>query len=55
MSKQLINLLDKLEKFNDFWFPRVISEFNDYQIKLAKFKDEFIWHDHQETDEMFLL
>lgn len=48
-----INLKEKLTKFNDYWSPRVISELNDYQIKLAKFKGEFTWHAHQETDELF--
>ncbi|SEG44447.1 cupin domain-containing protein [Vibrio hangzhouensis] len=50
-----INLKDKFEKFNDFWSPRVISEMNDYQVKLAKFEGEFTWHDHKDTDELFLV
>ncbi|MCG9660829.1 cupin domain-containing protein, partial [Vibrio mediterranei] len=39
----------------DFWSPRVISEMNDYQVKLAKFEGEFTWHDHIDTDELFLV
>lgn len=50
-----INLKDKFGKFNDFWSPRVISELNDYQIKLAKFEGEFTWHDHKDTDELFFV
>ena len=50
-----INLLDKFEGFTDFWSPRVISELNNYQVKLAKFHGEFIWHSHQDTDELFLV
>ncbi|WED23779.1 cupin domain-containing protein [Vibrio sp. JC009] len=50
-----INLKEKFTKFNDFWSPRVISEMNDYQIKLAKFEGEFTWHDHKDTDELFLV
>ena len=52
MSETAINLK---EKFTDFWSPRVIAELNDYQFKLAKFKGEFVWHDHADTDEMFLV
>ena len=49
------NLKEKFNKFSDFWSPRVIAELNDYQLKLAKFKGEFVWHDHADTDEMFLV
>ncbi|WP_375749123.1 cupin domain-containing protein [Vibrio sp. HN007] len=50
-----LNLKEKFTKFHDFWSPRVISEMNDYQVKLAKFKGEFTWHDHKDTDELFLV
>jgi mannose-6-phosphate isomerase-like protein (cupin superfamily) len=55
--KQLmpINLREKLEKFSEHWSPRVIAEMNDYQFKLVKFKGEFIWHDHKDTDEVFIV
>ena len=49
-----INLLAKIEKFTDYWQPRVVAELNDYQVKLARINGEFIWHDHAETDELFL-
>lgn len=55
MANDVINLKDKFTKFSDFWSPRVIAEMNDYQFKLAKFKDEFIWHDHADTDEVFFV
>lgn len=55
MSNNAINLSEKFSKFSEYWSPRVIAEMNDYQFKLAKFKDEFIWHDHQDTDEVFLV
>ena len=41
-----INLQSKYKKFNDLWSPKVIAEMNDYQFKLAKIKDDFIWHQH---------
>lgn len=49
-----INLLAKFGKFHDLWSPRVVAELNDYQVKLARIDGEFIWHDHADTDEMFL-
>ena len=55
MSAQKINISYKLTKFSDLWAPRVIAEMNDYQFKLVKLKGEFIWHDHKETDEVFLV
>ena len=45
----------KLKKINEHWSPRVFAEMNDYQFKLAKVKDEFIWHKHEETDEAFFV
>ena len=50
-----INLKEKLSKFSEVWSPRIIAEMNDYQFKLAKIKGEFIWHDHKETDEVFIV
>lgn len=55
MDYQPINLKDKLTKFSDLWSPRIISQFNDYHIKLAKVQGEFVWHDHPETDELFIV
>ena len=50
-----INLQSKYKKFNDLWSPKVIAEMNDYQFKLAKIKDDFIWHQHSNTDEVFIV
>ena len=52
---KVININDKLNKFSDYWSPRIIAEMNDYQFKLAKVKGEFIWHSHKETDETFIV
>ncbi len=52
---QAINLKDKLGKFSEQWKPKIISQMNDYHIKLAKVQGEFVWHDHPETDELFLV
>ena len=54
MAKK-INIQDKLSLFNDHWNPRIIAELNKQHVKLAKIKGEFIWHRHDEEDEMFLV
>ncbi len=54
MPNSAINLLEKFRLFNDFWQPRVVAELNDYQVKLARIEGEFIWHDHADTDELFI-
>ena len=53
MSK--INLRDKLEKFSDHWSPKVVAEMNDYQFKLVKIQGDFVWHNHADTDEVFIV
>ena len=50
-----INFLSKFSKFNELWSPKVIAEMNDYQFKLAKIKNDFIWHSHEDTDETFIV
>ena len=50
-----INFSSKFSKFNDRWTPKVIAEMNDYQFKLVKIKDDFIWHKHDDTDEVFIV
>jgi mannose-6-phosphate isomerase-like protein (cupin superfamily) len=55
MNYSAINLRDKLAKFADQWAPKVVAEMNDYQFKLAKIQDEFVWHSHAHTDEVFIV
>tara|TARA_B100000676_G_C17662189_1_gene622004 strand:+ start:186 stop:548 length:363 start_codon:yes stop_codon:yes gene_type:complete len=50
-----INFKEKLLKFSDHWSPKVIAEMNDYQFKLVKMKGDFVWHDHKDTDEVFIV
>jgi len=49
-----INLKNKFKKFSEHWSPKVIAELNDYQFKLVKIKDDFVWHNHEHTDEAFM-
>ncbi len=55
MKYQPINLAEKFSAFSEHWSPRVIAELNDYQFKLAKLQGEFVWHQHPDTDEAFLV
>lgn len=55
MNYQPINLQHKFSKFEEHWSPRVIAEMNDYQFKLVKVQGEFVWHDHPDTDEVFIV
>ena len=55
MPYRKINIKKKFLKFSEHWSPRVIAEMNDYQFKLAKIKGDFIWHDHKDTDEVFIV
>jgi mannose-6-phosphate isomerase-like protein (cupin superfamily) len=50
-----IDVADKLTQFSEHWSPKVIARLNDYEIKLAKLKGEFVWHTHDDTDELFLV
>jgi len=49
----VINLKKKFELFNDHWQPRIIGELNDSYVKIAKIKGEFVWHHHENEDELF--
>lgn len=51
----VINFKDKLQQFSEHWQPRVIAEMNDYQFKLVKVDGEFVWHSHEDTDEVFIV
>ena len=50
-----VNLREKLSSFSDQWSPKVIAEMNDYQFKLVKIEGEFVWHEHDDTDEAFIV
>lgn len=50
-----VNLADKLGQFSNHWAPRIVARYNDNEIRLVKVEGEFIWHQHPETDELFLI
>jgi mannose-6-phosphate isomerase-like protein (cupin superfamily) len=50
-----VNLAEKLALFHDHWHPRVVGDLNGQQVKLVKFQGEFVWHQHEQEDELFLV
>ncbi|GIL12323.1 MAG: mannose-6-phosphate isomerase [Chloroflexota bacterium] len=50
-----VNLAEKFSLFQDYWSPRLAGQVNDFAVKLVKLKGEFIWHHHDEEDELFLV
>ena len=55
MEYSSINLHEKLSKFSAHWSPKILAQMNDYHFKVVKVAGEFVWHDHPETDEAFLV
>ena len=50
-----INLAKKFRLFDEQWQPKVVAEMNDYQFKIVKLQGDFVWHDHGDTDETFIV
>lgn len=50
-----VNIAEKLNLFSDHWSPRIVGELNGQHVKLVKLKDEFVWHHHDNEDELFLV
>jgi mannose-6-phosphate isomerase-like protein (cupin superfamily) len=55
MSYSAINFGEKLSGLTETWSPRVIAEMNDYQFKIVKLEGDFVWHNHRDTDETFVV
>ena len=55
MNYQSLNLLQKLNLIDELWSPRVIAEMNDYQFKVVRIQGDFVWHNHPDTDETFIV
>jgi mannose-6-phosphate isomerase-like protein (cupin superfamily) len=55
MNHKAINLEQKLSLFEETWTPKVIAEMNDYQFKIVKLEGDFVWHEHADTDETFIV
>ena len=51
----IINLAEKLSTFSECWQPRTVGEFNGHDLMVVKVKGEFVWHRHEDTDDLFLV
>jgi mannose-6-phosphate isomerase-like protein (cupin superfamily) len=52
---QKINLAEKFSRFSDHWSPKIVAELNGQHAKPVKFRGEFVWHQHEHEDELFLV
>jgi len=55
MEHKALNLLRKASLVDELWSPRIVAEMNDYQFKVARIQGDFVWHEHPDTDETFLV
>lgn len=55
MSEGVVNLAERFTHFTDQWSPKVVGRLNDYEIKVVRVQGEFVWHSHDDTDELFLV
>jgi quercetin dioxygenase-like cupin family protein len=55
MPSTKINLEEKFCLFSEHWSPRIVAELNDSYVKIAKLQGEFVWHHHEQEDELFLV
>ena len=55
MKSEKIDLKHCFSLFQDYWSPKVVTELNDYQVKVVKLKGDFVWHSHSDTDELFFV
>lgn len=55
MKRTTVNVAEKFSLFNSQWTPHIIGELNGQQVKLARIVNDFVWHSHEEEDEMFLI
>lgn len=54
-TMEKVNVIEKLSQFSDHWNPRIIGELNGQHVKAVKLKGEFVWHHHDNEDELFLV
>jgi len=55
MQTEAINFKKMFEKFSEQWSPKIIAQLNNYHFKLARVEGDFTWHDHKDTDEVFIV
>jgi mannose-6-phosphate isomerase-like protein (cupin superfamily) len=55
MVNEPVDLAERLSQFSEHWSPKVVARLNDYEVKVVKVEGEFVWHTHEDTDELFLV
>lgn len=55
MTDDVVDLDRKFALFSELWSPKVVARLNDYEVKLVRLQGEFVWHTHEDTDELFLV
>ena len=55
MRIEKVNLAEKFASFSEHWRPKIVAELNGQEVKVVKFRGEFVWHQHEDADEMFLV
>ncbi len=55
MTAKAVNLSEKLRTFQEYWAPKIVSQFNGYDVMVVKVRGEFVWHSHDDTDDFFLV
>jgi mannose-6-phosphate isomerase-like protein (cupin superfamily) len=50
-----VNVQEQFARFDDYWSPKIVASINGYDVKLVKVQGEFVWHQHDATDEVFLV
>lgn len=50
-----VTLAETFTQFDEAWTPKIVASLNDYDVQLAKYEDEFVWHKHDDTDDLFLV
>jgi len=55
MAPRGVNLAERFSRFSEQWSPKVVARLNDYEIKIVRIQGEFVWHTHDDTDELFLV
>ena len=55
MAHEVVDIAGKLSLFSERWSPKVVARVNDYEVKVVKAQGEFVWHSHEDTDELFLV
>lgn len=55
VTQGVVDLDDKFALFSEHWAPKLVARLNDYEVKVVRIKGDFVWHTHEDTDELFLV